>query len=721
MKHPVSLALGIIAVAMAVAALVVSLIAISDNDTARPADALASASRLHQPGVYTKAFVEQAIERYDSEGRGGAISYYNTKESMSGDWYVFIIDEAGKIVSHAARPERIGLSLDNLVDVTGYSYGLDFADTTENGSWVKYAYLNPANGHYENKHSWVVKRDGLIFGSGWYERSTDSLLPSKTEEPEAYTKAFVERALRRYTAQGRDATFSYYNSMESVDGDWYLFIIDENDKMVVHATVPDNIGQDMKGPLGTDSTGYDFGSEMLTATEDGKWVSYVYINPARGQEGKKHSWVVKRDGLIFASGWYETSTDAPTDAPTDALPPPRTQEPGEYTKSFVEQAVRRYAAQGRDATFSYYNSMESVDGDWYLFIIDENDKMVVHATVPDNIGQDMKGPLGTDSAGYDFGSEMLTATEDGKWVSYVYINPARGQEGKKHSWVVRRDGLIFGSGWYERSTDSSPPARTQEPGAYTKSFVEQGLRRYTSEGRDAAFSYYNSMESVDGQWYLFVFEDGKLVVHATVPENIGADLRGPLGTDSAGYDFGSEMLTATEDGKWVSYVYINPVSGQEGKKHSWVVRRDGLIFGSGWYEMPTDASPPSRTHELGEYTKYFVQQAVRRYTSEGRDAAFSYYNSMESVDGDWYIFVVDEDDKLAVHATVPENIGQDLRGPLGTDSAGYDFGSEMLTATEDGKWVSYVYINPSSGQEGKKHSWVVRRDGLIFGSGWYEN
>ena len=31
-----------------------------------------------------------------------------------------------------------------------------------------------------------------------------------------------------------------------------------------------------------------------------------------------------------------------------------------------------------------------------------------------------------------------------------------------------------------------------------------------------------------------------------------------------------------------------------------------------------------------------------------------------------------------------------------------------------------VYRNPETGEEGRKHSWVVLHDGLIFGSGWYE-
>ena len=50
----------------------------------------------------------------------------------------------------------------------------------------------------------------------------------------------------------------------------------------------------------------------LSATEDGKWVSYVYHSPESGGLGSdntgalqlKNVWVAKHDGLLFASGWY---------------------------------------------------------------------------------------------------------------------------------------------------------------------------------------------------------------------------------------------------------------------------------------------------------------------------------------------------------------------------------------------------------------------------------
>ena len=54
-----------------------------------------------------------------------------------------------------------------------------------------------------------------------------------------------------------------------------------------------------------DSTGYFYGGDLLSATEAGRWVDYVLLNPETGDERQKHTWAVLHDGLIFASGWYE--------------------------------------------------------------------------------------------------------------------------------------------------------------------------------------------------------------------------------------------------------------------------------------------------------------------------------------------------------------------------------------------------------------------------------
>ena len=77
------------------------------------------------------------------------------------------------------------------------------------------------------------------------------------DNPAAFTKDFVQAALDRYDRDGREATLAYYNDPSSIEGQWYMFIIDENDLSVSHPVMPDLIGRDIKTIVGSD--GYELG------------------------------------------------------------------------------------------------------------------------------------------------------------------------------------------------------------------------------------------------------------------------------------------------------------------------------------------------------------------------------------------------------------------------------------------------------------------------------
>ena len=143
----------------------------------------------------------------------------------------------------------------------------------------------------------------------------------------------------------------------------------------------------------------------------------------------------------------------------------------EFTVGLVKQALQRYEDEGWEATLSYYNSPESAVGEWYVFILDENDEAVAHLN-QDLLGRDLKGDLGVDVTGYRFGEVMLGATEDGLWVDYLFLNPHTGNQEFKHSWVVRYDGLLFGSGWYEVLPSSPLDATKADPAEYTVAVVD---------------------------------------------------------------------------------------------------------------------------------------------------------------------------------------------------------------------------------------------------------
>ena len=251
-----------------------------------------------QPAAYTQAYVQAAIDRYEADGLDETVAHFNDPASVVGQWYIFIADEDGQLVAHGANQDLVGTPLVDVRGANGYPSGRIVADdATEDGAWSEYIFYNPASNRSEIKHSWLVEHDGLIFGSGWYEDG-----PRKSEQP-AYTQALVQQALNLYDSSGLDATLDYYNDPVSVDGPWYVGIVDTESGRTIGHFNPEV--RDRDPALRVDSTGYFYGDDVLGATEQGHWFQVVFHNPATGQEERKHSWAVLHDGYIFISGWYE--------------------------------------------------------------------------------------------------------------------------------------------------------------------------------------------------------------------------------------------------------------------------------------------------------------------------------------------------------------------------------------------------------------------------------
>ena len=385
------------------------------------------APRKWMPEAYTRHFVQSALKIYEAEGLEATVEYYNSPESVDGQWYMFIVDENEIMVAHA-DPAQVGRNVNDILGPNGYPSGAAvYATAEEDGAWFDYTFPNLANGTVETKHSWMVIHDGITFGSGWYEKAA-----SKTDAP-AYTRAFVQQAINLYDALGLEATLEYYNSPASIDGQWYIFMGDpDSGTLIANAANPALVGKHRTEIVGP--SGYPTGAAVgASADEDGAWFDYTFTNPATGAVETKHSWLVIHDGLLFGSGWYE---DGPrkTDAPA-------------YTQSFVRQAINLYEALGLGETISFYNTPESVDGQWYAFIVDAETGVTIGHFNP--ALRDRDPSLRVDATGYFYGDDLLAATEQGSWVEYVITNPESGDNRRKHTWAVLYDGYIFASGWYE--------------------------------------------------------------------------------------------------------------------------------------------------------------------------------------------------------------------------------------------------------------------------------
>ena len=279
----------------------------------------------------------------------------------------------------------------------------------------------------------------------------DAVTPSEmptTDDPEAFAVAFVQAAVDLYKTAGREATIVHYNDPASIEGQWYVFVLDENDMFVAQPAAQGFIGKGIEDIPGLD--GSLIGLEIAMATEEGRWTEYLWPNPENNKVEFKRTWSIRHDGYLFASGYYESWGPDPA-----TLTLASKDDPVAFTHDFVLAAIARYEFEGLEATAAYYNDPMNIDGQWYVFITDADDMFVAHAPRPDFIETDLKDVMGLD--GSALGTEIAKATGTGLWIEYLWPNPETGENGQKRTWAIRHDGYLFASGYYESVADSSMP------------------------------------------------------------------------------------------------------------------------------------------------------------------------------------------------------------------------------------------------------------------------
>ena len=276
--------------------------------------------------------------------------------------------------------------------------------------------------------------------------STDT--PTK-DDPEAFAVALVQSAVDLYKAEGREAMIAYHNSPESIDGQWYVFITDENNIYLAHPVASEFFGRDITQIPGIDGT--LIGAEIAMATEEGRWTEYLWPNPETNKLEQKRTWSIRYDGYLFAAGYYEPWRPDPATPPVVSKDDPKA-----FTQALVLEAIARYEFGGHNAVATYYNAPASIDGQWYVFITDENDIFVAHAPRPDLVGTDLKDVIGLD--GSALGENIAKATGVGLWIEYLWPNPETGNDEQKRTWAIRHDGYLFGSGYYQPAMEDASAA-----------------------------------------------------------------------------------------------------------------------------------------------------------------------------------------------------------------------------------------------------------------------
>ena len=279
----------------------------------------------------------------------------------------------------------------------------------------------------------------------------DTVAPTETptkDDPETFTVALVQTAIELYKMEGREAAIAYYNDPMTIDGQWYVFITDENDHFVAHPAAPHFVGEDLKDVIAID--GSLLGVDIAKATEEGRWTEYLWPNPETNKLEQKRTWSIRHDGYLFGAGYYQPWHPDPARLPTVSK-----DDPEAFTRAVVFGAIALYEFGGLDAVATYYNAPASTDGQWYVFITDANDHFVAHAPRQDLVGTDLKDVIGLD--GSPLGENIAKATGTGLWIEYLWPNPETGNDEPKHTWAIRHDGYLFGSGYYQPTSEDAAP------------------------------------------------------------------------------------------------------------------------------------------------------------------------------------------------------------------------------------------------------------------------
>ena len=615
-------------------------------------------------------YVDKAIAVYDSQGLEATIARYNSADSVDGQLYLFLIGADDNYLAHPIFPHLIGTDIKDVVGSDGQELGEEIAQATEEGVWVEYLWPHPTTRVERQKATWAIRHDGLIFASGYYGGGAERGEPAwRDADPMEYTVEYVNRAVQRYERDGLQSFLNYYNSVASFEGEWYLFATDADDIYHVHPLLPRLIGTDIKDVVGSD--GYRLGEELAKSGEgEGVWVEYLWPHPVTLKEAPKVGYAVRKDGMIFASGYYERIAD-----------------PAARTIEYVQGAIDHYRDNGLDATADFYNDQDSLDGQWGLLMADENDLLIAAPLAPHLLGSDLKSVSRV-------GEQLASATEEGGWFTYIFPNTRSSEKLYAHTYAIRFDGLLFSSRYYDDNSEN--PTATQDE-LQTRAYALAAVDYYKANGLDATISRYSSHASIENGRTLNLIRKE----NATLLASVESDIVGvSVGSGSPLGDFSSLIEGADEDGYWETGVDLNPATRLQGPRRIFAALHDGLVFTS---------SHTAPVEDLADTTRNYVNRAIAMHDAQGLDATIAYYNSQESVEGQFYLFLIGADDNYLVHPIFKHLIGTGIKDVVGSD--GQELGKEIAEATTEGVWVEYLWPHPSTRIEQPKVTWAVRHAG----------
>ena len=605
-----------------------------------------------------KHVVEDAVRLYESKGQNAFDIITPEETLLTADLYPFIFNATTlKTVAHGAIPDRLGHIPYSILNTGDRPIEAIMADLNrDGGTWVEYVFTNPATETKQLKRSWLYMYDGYIFSSGYYIQ--DSRMQS-----------LVAEALILYRADGKGAFDTITPEVADPLALQSSFVLDGKTlDVVAHGLLPDLVGTADRHLNDSDRSLERIMAELQS--DAGVWVWHMAQNPGTKTDQLTRTYLSLYDGYIFGAGY--------------SLPDSRVQ-------SMADEATYTYK-NDPETGFDVISSGALNRVDTYPFVRNLT-HIQAHGTLPHIIG-----PLPEVQTARSYEDTWNEAVHGGGtvWSQYSFISPYTGTDQIKRAWLALHDGYLFSSTY-------------NVPDADTQSVVDYAVFIYESNKENDAWVDIITPEEplVTDAVYPFVMNATTwvTVAHGVLPDRVGLK---PAAIENTSLRPFEEVSADLEnDGKtWVTYIFLNPDTGTDQYKRTYLEVRDGLIFAAGYYILDSQAQA-------------IAYNQILEYNHKGGDAVFANINTVPENAVSTYVFVVDSNTGMVV----AQNVEQDLIGMSDWDAITSASSADLLEELEagPGMWAKYPFINPVTGELENKRSWLIMHDGLIFGSGYYSS
>ena len=525
-------------------------------------------------------------------------------------------------------------------------------------AWISYISQNPDANTQQTTRMWLEMHDEHIFGSGYYL-------------PDSRIQSQVEGARLLYQSNSNAAFEIITPEVPAHTDALYPFILNFNDsRTVAHGAFPAKLDKIPVTSLHQADRPWPQIQEEMLADGDA-WASYVFINPDTNTFQLKRSYLQLHDGYTFASGYY--------------LPDARVQ-------AVVDLAVASYRSIGEDSFGAINQGTGSADDSHYATVLTQTGT-VVASGAPTGFVEDVAGlPVSGDRDSLAVYADL--ADDGSAWFEMPVTNPATGTEQIKRLWLYLYDDLLFMSGYYI-------------PESEAQSVVDRAVFLYANEGEAAFDMMTPEVSASTDALYPFVFNATTRVIeaHGAYPHLVGTVLAtSPDQEESTRSQIREDLLA--HGGAWSSYIFTNPDTDTNQDKRTWLYLHDGYVFAAGYYIRDSQVQA-------------IVHNAILTYQADP-DNAFAAIDALsEGETTDTYPFVLNaETYVIEAHGANPAR-----NGDIGVALTEADRPVEDILAdleTNRGTWSHYTFVNPLTGEEEQKRTWLSMHDGYIFGSGYYD-